>query len=211
MKKRIGIGCVMLLLYIGLNACSHDSDIYLEEYGENKTCTQMTEGETGLPNVTVTEAMSDNKESRLCYVYICGAVEQPGVYALVEGSRIFEVIAAAGGLTEEADDTFVNQAEIITDGMMVRVYTREEVCSLSEYDRGGADFNGQSQDNRIDINSATIAELMTLPGIGRTKAEAIVSYREEHGSFLRIEDLMKVPGIKEGTFLQMKDEIKVKD
>jgi len=144
-------------------------------------------------------------------VYICGAVEQPGVYALVEGSRIFEVIAAAGGLTEEADDTFVNQAEIITDGMMVRVYTREEVCSLSEYDRGGADFNGQSQDNRIDINSATIAELMTLPGIGRTKAEAIVSYREEHGSFLRIEDLMKVPGIKEGTFLQMKDEIKVKD
>ena len=195
-RKRIGCMCGLILFV--LCACSQDTDIYLEEYEKN---TQNTETEV------VVEETEGGEQSAICYVYICGAVENPGVYALPEGSRIYEVIQEAGGLTQEAEDTMVNQAQSVTDGMMIRIYTKDEAkTNTAEGDGAGDSSKG---DGRLDINTASVSELMTLPGIGSAKAEAIVSYRKEYGDFSSIEDLMKVPGIKEGIFRQMKEHIKV--
>lgn len=196
------IGCLFGLVFLCLCSCSQNTDIYLEEYGENTLTVEATEAKTG----EMEPETESSEEETLCYVYICGAVRKPGVYALPEGSRIFEVIKEAGGLTEDAEDTLVNQAELVTDGMMIRIYTKDE-ASAAEIGDGSA---GDSQkDGRLDINTADVSEFMTLPGIGSAKAEAIVSYREAYGNFSGIEDLMNVPGIKDGIFHQLKEHIKV--
>lgn len=205
MKNKKKIGCLLGLVCLVLCACSRDTDIYLEEYGEN---TQEAESAATESKTTEETEADDAVQNNVCYVYICGAVERPGVYAMMEGSRIYEVIDVAGGMTEEADDTMVNQAEPVTDGMMIRIYTKDEAKEMEAEADGMAEGDAAS-DGKVNINSAGVAELMTLPGIGSAKAEAIVSYREEYGDFSGIEDLMNVPGIKEGTFRQMKEHIKV--
>lgn len=206
MIKRVGIGCMLGFILLIFGACSRNTDIYLEEYEKDACVDEPTDGkESVCTEILDTE---DAEDETVCYVYICGAVVQPGVYAMADGSRIYEVIEVAGGVTDEADETLVNQAEPVRDGMMIRIYTMEEVKSLDSNEGGVLSESGAS-DGRIDINSAGVAELMTLPGIGSAKAETIVTYRKEHGAFLRIEDLMNIPGIKEGIFRQIKEHIKV--
>ncbi len=183
----------VFLMY--MTACSSKSEVYLEEY--NIAEENVTSGQE-----TVSEADTEHKKQEICYVYICGAVENPGVYALPKGSRIYEVIQKAGGLTQEADSFLINQAEEIIDGMMIQVYTKEEAKMLSS-------VSEVSSDGKLDINKASVTDFTNLPGIGMAKAEAIVSYRETHGEFSSIEDLMNIPGIKEGVFNQLKEHIKV--
>ena len=200
MKKKI-ISCVMGLFLMCLTACGQNSEIYLEEYGK--------ETEPKVEMTAETEAAqgdeAEDAESGLYYVYICGAVKVPGVYALPEGSRVYEVIQAAGGLSEDAEECLINQAEEVMDGMMIQVYTQEEAEELSKKS------SISSEDGKLDINTASVSDLMNLPGIGKSKAEAIVAYRETEGIFSSIEDLMKIPGIKEGVFTQLKEHIKVRD
>ena len=153
------------------------------------------------------------------YVHVCGAVKQPGVYALEPESRVYEAVMAAGGFTEEADEDYVNQAQTVSDGIKLQIPTREEVTTGSAENMaagitGGSDVPATTepetlQDGRININTATEAQLCGIPGIGATRAAAIAAYRQEHGRFDRIEDIMKVNGIKEGTFEKIKDTIKV--
>lgn len=244
MKKRNRIGCMCILFFVCLCACGQNTDIYLEEYEKNTNETAQIQTDAGMSDVEVTVAedeevagqtgtaenekivaqtgvaedtdgVSGDSAEHLCYVYICGAVVQPGVYVLPEDSRIYEVVELAGGLTEEAEATLVNQAETITDGMMLRIYTKDEAGEQEAVGDQTAVGNGSSgqnvtvDDGKININTATVTELMTLPGIGSSKAEAIVAYRKEHGDFSSIEELMEVPGIKEGIFQQMKEHIKV--
>ena len=206
MINRKRIGCLLGLILLVLSACSQDTDIYLEEYGENA----LAEDASGIDmtaQTDVPDTESDDTEE-VCYVYICGAVVHPGVYAFPTGSRIYEVIEAAGGMTEESDETLVNQAELVTDGMMIRIYTQAEADELRRKEGDAAEGRAQS-DGRVDINSASVTELMMLPGIGSAKAEAIVVYREEYGALSSIEDLMNIPGIKEGVFRQIREHIKV--
>ena len=127
---------------------------------------------------------------------------------LPENSRIFEAIASAGGLTEDAAKDAVNQAAFVTDGQMLRIPTMEEAAETAEALADGTD-GSSTEDGRLDINRATVAEFMTLPGIGQSKAESIVAYREAKGTFSSVEDLMKVDGIKEGVFNKIKNSIKV--
>lgn len=199
MINRKRIGCLLGIISLCLCGCNQNTDIYLEEYGEN---TQKVEP------VESMEVSETEERSRICYVYICGAVMNPGVYAMQEGSRIYEVIREAGGFTEGADETVVNQAEPVTDGMMIRIYTIDEAESL-ELEKRDVSEKFSGGDGRLDINKAGISELMTLPGIGSAKAEAIVSYRTEYGDFSDVEDLMNIPGIKEGIFAQIREHIKV--
>ena len=197
MKNRKRIGCMLCGVWLCFCACSQSSDIYLEEYEQNTIETET------FSDTQVEEEEMEQEE--LCYVYVCGAVARPGVYALPQGSRIYEAIGQAGGLTEDADETIVNQAEPVTDGMMIRIYTETET------DEAGGVIADESKaaDGKVNINTASATELMTLPGIGASKAEAIINYREENGGFSKIEDLMNIPGIKEGVFQQMKEKIKV--
>lgn len=141
------------------------------------------------------------------YVYVCGAVNAPGVYELKEGARVFEAIQLAGGLTEAAAADAVNQARIVTDGEQIRVPTVEEAQNQ------GAGVAGEvtegTENNKININTAGKEELMTLTGIGEAKAESIMDYREKNGSFKSVEELMQIEGIKEGVFNKIKDDITI--
>lgn len=138
------------------------------------------------------------------YVHVCGAVQAPGVYELAAGSRYQDAVAAAGGFREDAEETFLNLASPLTDGEQLVVPTVEEAAS-----REASQAQAEQQDTRVDLNLAGKEELMTLPGIGEVRAEAILAYREEHGPFSAIEELMQVSGIKENTFAQIKERIKV--
>lgn len=184
-----------------LCGCGARNNVYLEK----------NTGETG--ELCVTEALSATeteepdgaKEEKTCLVYVCGAVVSPGVYELDDGSRIYEAVELAGGFMEDAAEDVLNLAESVTDGQMIRIPTEEEQEAAG---RQGAEADSAA-DGKLDLNRADVAALMELPGIGQSKAEAIVGYREEHGSFSRTEDLMKVEGIKEGVFNKIKDRIKV--
>lgn len=146
------------------------------------------------------------------YVYICGAVELPGVYCLKEGSRLYEAIALAGGMTNDADENCLNMARQIVDGEQIVILTREEVALQKEAGvykyPGEENMQGTTQkSNLVNINTATVAELTTVSGIGESRAQAIVAYREKNGSFGSIEEIKKVDGIKEGLFSKIKDKI----
>ncbi len=145
----------------------------------------------------------------LIYVQVSGAVRNPGVYALPEGSRVFQAVELAGGLTEEAEPRSLNQAQPLTDGEMIWVMTAEEAAAQSTL-AGNLPGDVESKDDgKVNLNTATKEELMELPGIGAAKAASILAWRESNGSFAQIEDLMKIEGIKEGVFSKIEDYVKV--
>ena len=141
-------------------------------------------------------------------VYVCGAVASPGVYVLPEGSRVYEAVEMAGGLLESADPKALNQARPLADGEQITVLTVEEVQNgeTAEQGAGGSVSGG---DGKVNINTADADELMTLSGIGESRAKAIIAYREENGKFESIEDIMKIDGIKEKMFEKIRDSITV--
>lgn len=142
------------------------------------------------------------------FVYVCGAVKSPGVYELQTDARVFEAISAAGGVTEEAAPDAVNQARTVADGEQIYVPTAEE--AQQQGTGVGENTVTRDADNvKVNINTAGKEELMTLTGIGEAKAADILKYREEHGSFGSIEELMQINGIKEGVFNKIKDNITI--
>lgn len=144
-------------------------------------------------------------EKELIVVHICGAVESPGVYELPAGSRIYQGIQAAGGFSSEARQDFLNQAQVLQDGIRLYVPTVDEVDSESTFE-----YDTSSEDKGlVNINTATEEELCTLSGIGSGKAQSIITYRTKNGSFKSIEDIMNVEGIKDGLFQKIKDSITV--
>lgn len=147
------------------------------------------------------------------YVDVSGAVENPGVYRIEAGSRVFQVLEQAGGCTEDASLETVNQADLLSDGQKIRIYTREETEQMGDDLRDesqGMETDSQTtSDGRVDINRAGKEELMTLTGIGETRAQAILAYRESHGKFSSVEELMQVEGIKEKTYEKLKDQIRI--
>lgn len=149
-------------------------------------------------------------------VFVCGAVESPGVYVLPDGSRICDAVEAAGGFLEDADPSYLNQAEYVQDAQKLEIPTSEEAQELREQgasedsqDSAVPEDNKQSGDGKVSINDAGVTELMQLPGIGEGKAKAIIEYREKNGRFGSLEDLMKVPGIKQASFDKLRDSIKL--
>lgn len=143
-----------------------------------------------------TEMMPEN-----CYVDVKGEVLRPGVYEFSCESRIQEVIKKAGGFTEEADETKINLAQKITDQMQIivpNVHSKQEDGLTEGNSEKGSSTNtsvSNSKQGTININTATLEELQTIKGIGKKKAEAILQYRKEHGSFRTKEDLLQVKGI----------------
>ena len=137
---------------------------------------------------------------------VTGAVKEPGVVTLSEGARVYEAIAEAGGFSDDAAVELVNQAALLSDGQQIRVYTCEEAAqgAVSVVEEQGTKETAQG---KININQAGAEELMTLPGIGESKAADIIRYREENGGFERIEDIMNISGIKEAVFSKIKDKI----
>ena len=170
---------------------------------------------------------ASSEETETLVVHICGAVSAPGVYELPAGSRIIDAVEAGGGFLPEADEACCNLAEEIVDGCQIYIMTKSESCAdgqtekkagiqtspdsdMQTTDRNVRSNNAPALENGlVNLNTADVAALMTLPGIGESRAKAIISYREQHGAFAQIEDIMKISGIKQAAFSKIKDKITV--
>ena len=170
---------------------------------------------------------ASSEETKTLVVHICGAVSAPGVYELPAGSRIIDAVEAGGGFLPEADEACCNLAEEIVDGCQIYIMTKTESCADGQTEKKAGiqtspDSDMQTTDRNVrsnsapalenglvNLNTADVAALMTLPGIGESRAKAIISYREQHGAFAQIEDIMKISGIKQAAFSKIKDKITV--
>jgi competence protein ComEA len=163
---------------------------------------------------TLTEQTDTEEETQIqtqkVYVHIMGAVKNPGVYIFDENPRVIEVVEKAGGFKKDAIQSGINQAELVEDGTQIVIESKKDKKKADSDKKQTADTTEQAaEDGRLDINTATKEELMTLTGIGEAKAMSIVSYREEHGKFKKIEDIMNISGIKNGVFEKIKNQIRV--
>lgn len=139
------------------------------------------------------------EEKAYLYVHVCGAVNSPGLVRLPEGSRVFDALEMAEGFAPEADTSAVNLAAVVTDGQQLYFPVVGETV--------GEALEGTG---RVNLNTADEKELCTLTGIGSSRAQAILEYRERQGGFGSIEELMKVPGIKESVYEKICDKITIK-
>ncbi|MCI8282860.1 MAG: ComEA family DNA-binding protein [Lachnospiraceae bacterium] len=201
-KKNLWIGAVCCLCLL-LPSCGNQDEVWIEQSQE-----EMADQPADGLETTGTEAGVEDEDPRKpqtsqLYVQVSGAVHNPGVYELPQGSRVFEAVAMAGGLTDAADGRLLNQAQPLSDGQMIYVYAQGEVQEEM------AAQDTREEDGRVNLNTASLEQLMGLPGIGQAKAEGILAYRKTHGAFGKIEDVMEIEGIKEGVFSKIKDRIKV--
>ena len=203
MAKIIKKCTVMCSLVLGMLLCgcgeTKGQEILLIGHSdtENIDSERMSADEAGETEVIV----SAEEESIL--VHVCGAVENPGVVSLPQGSRAEDALLAAGGFTEDASRDFVNLAGYVSDGEKLYFPTREEISA-------GIQVQAEADDGLININTADVAALCTLPGIGEARARDIIAYRETHGDFASCEDIMKISGIKISVYQKISDKIKVK-
>ena len=188
---------LLIPLCLILSGCgsSYCDELSLEEVSED--------GVSRSDEISAEEPVSSETEEGSIFVYVCGKVNSPGVYELAAGSRIYEVLSLAGGLSDEADASAVNQAESCHDGEMIYVPAVGETGEA-----GYMNESSDPSDGLIDINTADSSELQKLTGIGEKRAEDIISFREKNGKFHDAESIMEVPGIKQGTFDRIKDQIK---
>ena len=221
---KAALGCLVLLLLYGCASFAPYSfrgeadtadfaskEAAADEISWSKDVSEDLSGETAGTSAESSDYMADENnakisdtEPEMLAVYVCGAVERPGVYELAAGSRVYEAIAMAGGMTDEAAERGINQAEKLVDGQMVVVLTGEEAESLAQETETYA-----KEDGRVNINTADAGELKTLSGIGDAKAAAIIAYREKNGAFSSIADIKKVEGIGDGVFAKLENFIKV--
>ena len=199
MKKMKAVWLPILAAALVSAGCSDKGEESLEEL--SVSAESETEEEGAVPQ-------EEQEPAETVYVYVCGAVNAPGVYELKKDARVFEAITLAGGMTAEAAPEAVSQARTVADGEQIYVPTVREVqmqgSGVEDIVTGNADVSG-----KININTAGKEELMTLTGIGEAKAQSILDYREEHGKFGSIEDLMLIEGIKEGVFNKIKEDITI--
>ena len=192
----IEIAIIVVLSCVLFLACNHRSSDYGNEI-------EITAGSENVSEVAAYTSEESKETATIC-VYVCGAVNSPGVVELPEGSRVEDALSLAGGFAPGAREDCINLATVLEDGQMIRFPFEGEDAETID------DYTGEERDGRVNINKASIQELMTIPGVGESRAKAIVEYRETNGAFETPEDLMKVPGIKEGIFAKMKDYVKVK-
>ena len=161
-----------------------------------------------------------NSTETKVYIYVSGAVKNPGVYTFDRCPRAVEAVDKAGGFTKKADASSVNLALLLEDGTQLDIPRKGqsdpagslggEVKHGSGVTTGGAGAGNSSQaGDRININTADESELMKIPGIGQSNAAAIISYRNEHGRFSKPEDIKNISGIKDGVYTKVKDYITV--
>lgn len=193
MRRKVKIVC-FLLVFLALTMAG---------------CRTKTEEEINLEQVETQEnskSTGSTKEAECMYVDVCGQVRHPGVYELPKESRVFQAIESAGGFTEKAAVSTINQAQKLEDGQQLYVPSKKEVQVME-------DASGQNpkeiSDGKVNLNTASREELMTLTGIGEVKADSIIRYRETKGGFHSVEELKEVEGIKDGVFQKVKDQIKI--
>ncbi len=204
----IPIVMIVGLLLLKLSIVTRNQTIILEEDDEAEELTLKED-----------TSVEETSYDEYYYVDIKGAILNPGVYQVKKGSRVKDIIELAGGLLENSDTSLINLAKTVTDEMVIIIYTKSEVSSNSTNDNTLANdaiysSNQQSTSdsttsNIVNINTASLEELMTLSGIGESKASAIISYREENGSFQTTQEITNVSGIGQAIYEKIKNFITV--
>lgn len=191
----LALGCVYFLK----NDSSDSHTVLTEDFSDNihEDSAEVAEG-------TVSAVPSPVRGS--IYIHICGEVKKPGVYTFDQEPRVVDVIEKAGGFTKKARQDCVNMAEAVADGTQLVIEAVGKNSKGGEEEEKTPDKVGS---NKVNINTASKEELMTLSGIGESKATQILSYRESNGKFAKIEDIMNISGIKDGVFSKIKDYITV--
>ena len=175
-----------------------------------------------------TDPKKENQSQELLKVDIKGEILNPGIYSMPISSRVIDVIEKAGGLTTHANTTVINLSKKISDEMVIVIYSNDQVNNFKKTKEQEKEIQTQcikpteeslkndacisneaTSTGKISINSATKEELQTLSGIGESKANDIINYREANGLFKTIEDIKNVPGIGEALFVKIKENITI--
>lgn len=194
------IAASVFIILGGCHLAQNDKDAAVYEVvHDNVTYSAAENNATGHEGIT--EALSEITETHVHMIYVqaAGAVVNPGVYEVAEGTRVYEVISAAGGTLDNADEQMLMLAGVVSDGDRIYVPYEGEIITQPD---GAAD-------GMVNINTADESMLITLPGIGAARAADIIAYRQTIGRFETIEQIMEVPGIKEAAFNKIKNKIKV--
>ncbi len=155
-------------------------------------------GKTPAPLVVRKDIAEETPRGSRVFVYVAGAVVKPGVYEMASTARTYEAVEAAGGFLPYAEEESVDLAAPLADGMTIRVPLsphRTEMAAPGEA--------------KVNLNTASLLELRTLPGVGESTAAKILEWREKHGGFKKVEDLMEVPSIGQGRFAKVADRITI--
>lgn len=201
-KIKCGLFLVCFLVTLVLNGCGRSGEILYfdrEMAGDGYAREHVvgpSQGNLSSEGQVAAETAAD-MDRQIC-VHVCGQVCQPGVVMLPEGSRAWEAVEAAGGLSGDAEESAVNLALVLRDGE--RLYIPSVGEKISQTDSG-------TDGGLVNLNTADAARLQTLPGIGESRAADILSYREKNGGFRSVEEIMQVPGIKESIYEKIKDKI----
>ncbi|WP_249353669.1 ComEA family DNA-binding protein [Microbacterium sp. 2FI] len=155
--------------------------------------------------VDATASTTDAESTSLVYIHVSGAVGNPGLYALGDEARVVDAIAVAGGFAADADRSAVNLARPLSDGEQLHVPAVGETTTAA----GSGDAVTQGGDGRVNLNTADVAELDTLPRIGAAMAERIIDWRTQNGRFTSVEDLLAVPGIGDKMLESLRDLVTV--
>ncbi len=181
-----------------------------------------SEAETGEGGVKAQEVWTGAEEPAPICVHVCGAVELPGVYEMPAGSRFYEAVEMAGGFAEDACRDYLNMAAPLADGSRLEIPTAESVRADGETEKeeynyytvpetsaSQSESAAGSDAGLVNINTADIAGLCALPGVGEGRAKAIIEYREKQGGFQKKEDIMQVSGIGEKMYARMEEYLSV--
>ena len=183
-KIKVGVLFVCLIIGMGL--------FWMSRQGE-----EVEEADTSLAETTILPQEVEDKTtiSTVIYVDVKGEVHNPGVYQMKAENRVKDLIEAAGGFTPLADDQKLNLAQLLEDQMVIVVPKKGEEVNSELAQAPTSQKKEVGKEGKVNINTATVEELKTLKGIGGKKAEAIIEYRKQNGSFKNKEELMKVRGI----------------
>jgi len=216
---KVAIGILVVIFFSGIAA--------LSVLSENRNSGWVFQENISTPLNNENIEINDNKSSEFLDgdnfsvqkfpVYIVGEIENPGIYHLENPIYLFELVELAGGLTGEAAKEHINMVYSIKESRSIRIPSKSEIDESEKMDftdgiflesnnPGGENFGS---DTKVNINTASKSLLETLPGIGPSTADAIVSHRDKFGKFKSIEEIMNVTGIKDNKFNLIKDKITV--
>ncbi|EOT44610.1 helix-hairpin-helix domain-containing protein [Enterococcus columbae] len=207
---------LLLLLFIGGGIWFYHAD-RLKQNDINHVLAQKVPKTAQTSEKKVEQTTKKTTNSSMIYVDISGAINHPGVYQLADDARLFDLIEKAGGLTKEAARDKINQAIKLQDQQKVYIVhigeQTPEATTASQDERTNlvtsTSSTSEQQQNLVNINEADLTTLQTLSGIGEKKAQAIIAYRQENGSFKSIDDLNKVPGFGEKTVEKIRNLIRI--
>lgn len=228
-KKEIFFAVIIVVVVIagfaGYMIFKSDKDIIIEAGAEASATTPGPAPASAVPDASAPEAPAVADEIK---VYVVGCVNKPGIVTLKKGQLIDDAIRLSGGASKDADLANINLVYELKENVMLYIKSAKEIKQQANTaagggeagkgatvtkDSGGAVVNDNSQaegtKGKVNINTASLSELDTLPGIGAATARDIIAYREKNGLFKSIQDIMKVPRIKESRFANIKDFITI--